>query len=98
MAQATTINFTNFAVKGDTNTATYTAEASVLVALYVDADNRYFYAIDDKQVLRKMSITRNVEHARQQYRIARKLVGKKVRFGVTSGWDSNVWFNEVIEA
>ena len=97
MAQATNLN-TNFAVKGDTETATFTAKASVLVALYVAEDNRYVYAVDDHNVIRKMSITRNVEHARQQYRIARKLVGKSVRFGVTSGWDSNVWFNEVIEA
>jgi hypothetical protein len=39
-----------------------------------------------------------VEYARKQFRIAKKLVGKLVRFGVTSGWNSNVWFNEVISA
>lgn len=87
-----------YAVKGDTVTAAYTQEPSVLMALYIDADNRFIYAVDDKQIIRKMSITRDVEYARKQFRIAKKLVGKKVRFGVTSGWNSNTWFNEVIAA
>jgi hypothetical protein len=68
------------------------------MALYVDQDNRYIYAVDDKQVIRKMSVTRDVEYARKQFRKAKKLIGKKVRFGVTSGWSSDTWFNEVIEA
>ena len=87
-----------FAVKGDTTTTAYTAIASTLVAVFVDKDNRYWYAIDDTNTIRKMSITRDVEHARKQYKIAREMVGKKVHFGVTQGWDGNVWFNEVIEA
>lgn len=87
-----------YAVKGDTVTAAYTQDASRLMALYIDADNKFIYAVDDKQVIRKMSITRDVEYARKQFRIAKKLVGKLVRFGVTSGWNSNVWFNEVISA
>ena len=89
---------TGYAVKGDTVTAAYTQEPSMLMALYIDAENKFIYAVDDKQVIRKMSITRDVEYARKQFRIAKKLVGKQVRFGVTSGWSSNVWFNEVIEA
>ena len=87
-----------FAVKGDTQTAMTTKDASVLMALYIDNDNRYIYAVDDKQVIRKMSITRDVEYARKQFRIAKKLVGKKVYFGVTSGWNPDTWFNEVIAA
>ena len=87
-----------YATKGDTATAMYTPNASVLMALYIDNDNRYIYAVDDKQVIRKMSITRDVEYARKQFRIAKKLIGKPVRFGVTSGWSPDVWFNEVIEA
>ncbi len=87
-----------YANKGDTATASYTQTPSVLMALYIDQDNKYMYAIDDKQVIRRMSITRDVEHARKQFRIAKKLIGKAVRFGVTSGWSSDVWFNEVIEA
>ena len=89
---------TGYANKGDTATAMYTKDSSVLMALYIDNDNRYIYAVDDKQVIRKMSITRDVEYARKQFRVARKLIGKSVRFGVTSGWNSDVWFNEVIEA
>jgi hypothetical protein len=87
-----------YATKGDTVTAAYTQEPSRLMALYIDADNKFIYAVDDKQVIRKMSITRDVEYARKQFRMAKKLIGKMVRFGVTSGWSSNVWFNEVISA
>ena len=87
-----------YAVKGDTVTAAYTQDPSRLMALYIDAENKFIYAVDDKQVIRKMSITRDVEYARKQFRVAKKLVGKMVRFGVTRGWNSNVWFNEVIAA
>jgi len=86
-----------FAIKGDTTTTAYTATSSVLMAVFVDKENKYWYAVDDQQTIRKMSITRDVEHARREYKIARGLVGKKVYFGVTQGWDGNVWFNEVAE-
>lgn len=98
MAQVKALMSTGYANKGDTATAMYTKDSSVLMALYINNDNRYIYAVDDKQVIRKMSITRDVEYARKQFRVARKLIGKSVRFGVTSGWNSDVWFNEVIEA
>ena len=98
MAQVKALMSTGYAVKGDLSTAMVTQGTSVLMALYIDNDNRYIYAVDDKQVIRKMSITRDVEYARKQFRVARKLIGKSVRFGVTSGWNSDVWFNEVIEA
>ena len=98
MSQAKALMSTGYANKGDTTTAMYTKEPSVLMALYIDADNRFIYAVDDKQVIRKMSITRDVEYARKQFRIAKKLIGKSVRFGVTSGWNPDTWFNEVIEA
>ena len=98
MAQVKALMSSGFATKGDTLTAMYTKEPSVLMALYIDNDNRYIYAVDDKQVIRKMSITRDVEYARKQFRIAKKLIGKQVRFGVTSGWNSDTWFNEVIAA
>jgi len=87
-----------FAIKGDTTTNAYTATPSILMAVFVDKENKYWYAVDDQQTIRKMSITRDVEHARREYKIARNLVGKKVYFGVTQGWDGNVWFNEVVEA
>ena len=87
-----------YATKNDTVTAMFTPNTSVLMALYIDQDNRYIYAVDDKQIIRKMSITRDVEYARKQFRIAKKLIGKSVRFGVTSGWNPDTWFNEVIEA
>jgi hypothetical protein len=89
---------TFFADKGDTTTNSFTVEASTLTAVFVDADNKYWYAVDSKNVIRKMSITRDVDHARREYKIAKMLVGKKVHFGVTKGWDGNVWFNEVVEA
>lgn len=98
MAQVKALMSTGYANKGDTATAMYTKDSSVLMALYIDNDNRYIYAVDDKQVIRKMSITRDVEYARKQFRVARKLIGKSVRFGVTSGWNSDVWFNEVVKA
>ena len=98
MAQAKSFLSAGYAVKGDTTTVAFTQEPSTLMALYIDADNKFIYAVDDKQVIRKMSITRDVEYARKQFRIAKKLINKKVRFGVTSGWNGNVWFNEVIAA
>jgi hypothetical protein len=88
----------NYATKGDTVSASFTMETSMLMVVYTDPVNRYVYAVDDKEVVRKLSISRDVEHARKQYRIARSLVGKQVRFGVTAGWSSDTWFNEIIEA
>lgn len=93
----TTLTF-GYATKGDTTTASMTMESSTLMAVYTDSSNRYVYAVDDKDVVRKLSITRDVEHARKQYKIARSLVGKQVRFGVTAGWSSSNWFNEIVEA
>jgi hypothetical protein len=87
-----------FATKKDTTTATYTVTPVILMALYTDTTNQYIYAVDNQQVIRKMSITRDVTYARAQFKKAKKLVGKEVRFGVTSGWNSNTWFNEIIEA
>jgi hypothetical protein len=88
----------NFATKGDTVSASFTMDTSMLMVVYTDPANRYVYAVDDKEVVRKLSISRDVEHARKQYKIARGLVGKQVRFGVTAGWSSDTWFNEIIEA
>ena len=93
----TTLTF-GFATKGDTTTASFTMESSVLMAVYTDSSNRYLYAVDSNDIVRKLSITRDVEHARKQYKIARGLVGKQVRFGVTAGWSSDTWFNEIVEA
>jgi 3-methyladenine DNA glycosylase Mpg len=88
----------NYATKGDTVSASFTMETSMLMVVYTDPANRYVYAVDDKEVVRKLSITRDVEHARKQYKIARSLIGKQVRFGVTAGWSSDTWFNEIVEA
>jgi len=93
----TAITF-GFATKGDTVTASFTTEVSTLMAIYTDSSNRYLYAVDSNDIVRKLSITRDVEHARKQYKIARGLIGKQVRFGVTSGWSSANWFNEIVEA
>jgi hypothetical protein len=89
---------TGYATKGDTITSTYTVEPTTLMVVYTDQSNRYIYAVDSKDIVRKLSITRDVEHARKQFKLAKKLVGKQVRFGVTSGWSSSNWFNEIIEA
>ncbi len=93
----TTLTF-GYATKGDTATASMTMESSTLMAVYTDSSNRYVYAVDSNDVVRKLSITRDVEHARKQYKIARGLIGKQVRFGVTAGWSSSNWFNEIVEA
>jgi len=93
----TTLAF-GFATKGDTTTASFTMESSVLMAVYTDSSNRYLYAVDSNDIVRKLSITRDVEHARKQYKVARSLIGKQVKFGVTSGWSSSNWFNEIVEA
>lgn len=93
----TAITF-GFATKGDTTTASFTTDTSTLLAVYTDSSNRYVYTVDSNDVVRKLSISRDVEHARKQYKIARSLVGKEVRFGVTSGWSSSNWFNEIVEA
>jgi hypothetical protein len=93
----TTLTF-GFATKGDTTTASFTMESSTLMAVYTDSSNRYLYAVDSNDIVRKLSITRDVEHARKQYKVARSLIGKQVKFGVTSGWSSDSWFNEIVEA
>jgi hypothetical protein len=93
----TTLTF-GFATKGDTTTASFTMESSTLMAVYTDSSNRYLYAVDSNDIVRKLSITRDVEHARKQYKVARSLIGKQVKFGVTSGWSSANWFNEIVEA
>jgi hypothetical protein len=86
-----------FAQKSDTVTAAYSV-ATTLLAVYTDVTNSYVYAIDDKQVIRKMSITRDPAYARKQFKLAKKLVGQKVIFGVTKGWNPNQWFNDVTAA
>jgi hypothetical protein len=93
----TTLTF-GYATKGDTTTASFTVEPSTLLAVYTDSSNRYVYAVDDKDIVRKLSVTRDVEHARKQFKIAKGLIGQKVRFGVTSGWSSSNWFNEIVAA
>jgi len=97
MANTITLKGT-FANKGNTVTSSYTDTPVTLMAVYVDDANNYIYAVDSKQVIRKMSITRDVTHARKQFKVAKSLVGKQVFFGVTSGWNSEVWFNEITKA
>lgn len=97
MANATT-KIVPFAVKKDTTTATWTKTPVTLMAVYVSLDNRLIYAVDEKNIIRKMSVTRDADWANKQFRVAKKLVGKKVYFGCTSGWSGDVWFNEVAEA
>jgi hypothetical protein len=87
------------AIKADLTTAHYTEIPSKLVAIYVDAENKFWYAVSEeangKHIIRKMSITRDITYARSQFVIAKRNIGKKVVFGVTEGWNSSVWFNEV---
>jgi hypothetical protein len=91
----------DFAEKSDTMTATWTTNPSKLIATYVDQENKFWYAIAEeangKMIIRKMSITRDISHARQVNIKAKTLIGKEVYFGVTRGWNPMVWFNDVKE-
>jgi hypothetical protein len=92
----------DYVAKGDTMTHQWTDHSSILEATYVDAENKFWYAVSlneysNKHEIRKMSITRDVAYARAINIKAKGLLGKKVIFGVTKGWNPNVWFNDIQE-
>jgi hypothetical protein len=81
---------------------TWTNHSSILQATYVDAENKFWYAVSleentGKYCIRKMSITKDVQHARNINIKAKGLINKRVVFGTSGGWNPNVWFNDLKE-
>ena len=91
-----------FAVKSDIVTAAWSHRPETLMATYVDAENKLWYCVarDGRGTpsIRKMSITRDPAHARAINIKAKGFIGKKVHFGVTAGWNPEVWFNDIVLA
>jgi hypothetical protein len=88
----------NYAAKGDTTNSHFT-DREKLIATYVDDENQFWYTVSEangKPRIRKMSIKRDVNYAREINKKAKKLIGQEVYFGVTAGWNPNVWFNDVV--
>jgi len=80
----------------------WTNHSSILQATYVDAENKFWYAVSleentGKYCIRKMSISKDVNHARNINIKAKGLMGKRVVFGTSGGWNPNVWFNDLKE-
>ena len=92
---------TVFAEKSDTLTHEWTKQPETLIATYVDAENKFWYTISEdashEKHIHKMSITRDIQHARAVNIKAKKMIGKKVHFGVTKGWSPLIWFNDIKE-
>jgi len=95
------LNTNTFATKGDIVTAAYSKEPVILMAVYASTDNTKLYVVTEARgtpSIHKMSITRNTEHARAVFKAAKKMIGQQVLLGVTAGWSSDTWFNDVIAA
>jgi hypothetical protein len=86
----------------DIVTHQWTTHPSKLLATYVDAENKFWYTVSFEEntqsnCIRKMSIPRNTRHAREINKKAKQLINKRVVFGVTQGWNPQVWFNDIKE-
>lgn len=70
-----------------------------LIGVFNDPDNNYLYTIcvdkNGMPTVRKLTISRDITHARAQYKIAKSLVGQYVQFSVRKGWSADVWFNDI---
>ena len=62
-----------------------------LINVFVDPENSYLYtvAVDKNGIptVRKLTISRDPQHAREQLKAARTLMGQYVTFSVRQGWD-----------
>ena len=78
---------------------TWTSHLQHLIGVFNDPDNNYIYTIcvdkNGTPTVRKLTISRDVNHARAQYKAAKALVGQYVKFSVRRGWSADVWFNEI---
>jgi hypothetical protein len=83
-------------------TESWTSHLQRLICVFSDPENSYLYMVAvDKggmPTVRKLTISRDPLHAREQYKRGKALVGQYVKFSVRRGWDGETWFNEVKEA
>jgi hypothetical protein len=82
------------------------SEVTVLSTLYVDSKKEYIYAVDDKNIIRKMKIDKDDKtEARIVFAKAKSLINKPVifltrdtidRFGNIRKWKNSNWFCDII--
>ncbi len=81
-------------------TLNWTSSLERLVAMFADPEQTYLYActVDNSGVphVRKLTIARDVAHARAQLKQGKALIGQYVKFSVRKGWSGDVWFNDVV--
>ena len=99
MATMTTKRLTNKVISKIISTDKWSTHLQRLISVFVDPENTYLYtvAVDKNGVptVRKLTIARDPQHAREQYKAAQKLIGQYVIFSVRQGWNGDVWFNEI---
>lgn len=99
MSQATTKIITKRILSKIVSTDKWTDHLQRLICVFADPENAYLYMVAvDKNgtpTVRKLTISRDPGHARQQYKKGLSLIGQYVRFSTRQGWSSDVWFNEV---
>lgn len=78
---------------------TWTTIPQKLIATFSDQDQQYLYMVclgqDGLPTVRKLTIIRDINHAREQMKKAKRMIDQQVRFSVRKGWDGNVWFNDI---
>ena len=99
MAQATTKVSTKRIISKIISTDKWTEHLQRLICVFADPENTYLYMVavdkNGSPTARKLTISRDPGHAREQYKKGRALVGQYVRFSTRQGYSSDVWFNEV---
>lgn len=80
-------------------TLKWTTEQERLVACFADPEQTYLYmvTVDMSGVpkVRKLTIARDINHARAQMKKGKSLIDKMVKFSVRQGWSGDVWFNDI---
>jgi hypothetical protein len=77
----------------------WTNDLQRLISVFADPENNYVYTVavnaNGVPTVRKLAIQRDPGHAREQYKLAKGLVGRHVSFSARKGWASDLWFNEI---
>jgi hypothetical protein len=91
--------FIDFENDIDLENKSWTKVSENLVGIYVEDDNSTWYMVTDthrgKMRIRKMSIKRDINHARAIYRKAKGLIGKEIFIAVAGDSNPNIWFNDI---
>ena len=102
MATMTTKTLTQRVIRNIVSTDKWSTHLQRLICAFVDPENTYLYTVavdkNGSPTVRKLTISRDPQHAREQYKAAKGLIGQYVSFSVRRGWDGETWFNEVKSA